>query len=77
MSHGDVVQLLAFAEPHEILAWDSLSSIATAGVFVPAMVLVALVVGAVVRDRRLSARERAEGTTEGQEDEEPSRRSAD
>lgn len=81
MSHGDVVQLLAFAEPHEILAWDSLSSIATAGVFVPAMVLVGLVVGAVVRDRRLSARERAEGGNPDDElsetDDEPSRRSAD
>lgn len=71
------------AGPHEVLAWDSLSSIATAGVFVPAMVLVGLVVGAVVRDRRLSARERAAGLTDGDADEaddadeEASRRSAD
>ena len=49
MSHGRVT----------VLAWDSLGSIATVGVFGPALVLVALVVGAVVRDRRLSAREEA------------------
>jgi hypothetical protein len=41
-----------------VLAWDSLGSIATVGVFGPALVLVALVVGAVVRDRKLAARER-------------------
>jgi hypothetical protein len=41
-----------------VLAWDSLGSIATVGVFGPALVLVALVVGAVERDRRLAARER-------------------
>ena len=48
MSHGSVT----------VLAWDSLGSIATVGVFGPALVLVALVVGAVVRDRKLAARER-------------------
>jgi hypothetical protein len=48
-----------------VLAWDSLGSIATVGVFGPALVLVALVVGAVVRDRKLAARERdaEEGAT--------------
>ncbi|MGY1619409.1 hypothetical protein ACI797_21930 [Geodermatophilus sp. SYSU D00691] len=44
----------------DVLAFDSLGSIATIGVFGPALLLVALVVGAVVRDRRLAARERAE-----------------
>ncbi|MGY1808166.1 hypothetical protein ACI8AF_12425 [Blastococcus sp. SYSU D00669] len=44
----------------DVLAFDSLGSIATIGVFGPALVLVALVVGAVVRDRRLAPRERAE-----------------
>ena len=39
---------------------DGLSIIGTIGFFVPAAVLIALVVGAVVRDRRLSAREDAE-----------------
>ncbi|WP_142457378.1 hypothetical protein [Geodermatophilus aquaeductus] len=41
-------------------ATDGLSLIATAGFFVPAAVLVAVVVMAVVRDRRLAARDRAE-----------------
>jgi hypothetical protein len=41
------------------LAMDGLSVIGTVGFFVPAAVLIALVVGAVVRDRRLSAREDA------------------
>jgi hypothetical protein len=54
VSHGRVSGAL------DVLAWDSLGSIATVGVFGPALVLIALVVGAVVRDRRLSARERAE-----------------
>jgi hypothetical protein len=36
----------------DVVAWDSLGSIATVGVFGPALVLVALVVYAVVRDRR-------------------------
>lgn len=39
---------------------DGLSMIGTLGFFVPAAVLVALVVGAVIRDRRISAREAAE-----------------
>jgi hypothetical protein len=73
-----VVHLQLAAGPHEILAWDSLSSIATAGVFVPAMVLVGLVVGAVVRDRRLSAREREQaGSVDSEADDEASRPSAD
>jgi hypothetical protein len=41
------------------LAMDGLSIIGTVGFFVPAAALIALVVGAVVRDRRLSAREEA------------------
>ena len=44
----------------DLLAIDGLAIIGTLGFFVPAAVLVALVVGAVVRDRRLSAREAAE-----------------
>ena len=44
----------------DVVATDGLSIIGTVGFFVPAAVLVALVVGAVVRDRRLSAREEAE-----------------
>jgi hypothetical protein len=44
----------------DVLATDGLSIIGTVGFFVPAAVLVALVVGAFVRDRRLSAREAAE-----------------
>jgi hypothetical protein len=48
-----------------VLAWDSLGSIATVGVFGPALVLVGLVVGAVVRDRKLAARERANEDAEG------------
>jgi hypothetical protein len=36
----------------DVVAFDSLGSIATVGVFGPALVLVALVVYAVVRDRR-------------------------
>jgi hypothetical protein len=43
----------------DVLATDGLSIIGTVGFFVPAAVLIALVVGAVVRDRRLSAREEA------------------
>lgn len=38
---------------------DGLSMIGTVGFFVPAAVLITLVVGAVVRDRRLSALEDA------------------
>jgi hypothetical protein len=44
----------------DVLAMDGLSIIGTLGFFVPAALLVALVVGAVVRDRRLSAREAEE-----------------
>jgi hypothetical protein len=43
----------------DLVAMDGLSIIGTVGFFVPAAALVALVVGAVVRDRRLSAREEA------------------
>jgi site-specific recombinase len=43
----------------DLLATDGLSIIGTVGFFVPAAILVALVAGAVVRDRRLSAREAA------------------
>jgi hypothetical protein len=43
----------------DVLATDGLSIIGTVGFFVPAAILVALVVGAVVRDRRISAREEA------------------
>jgi hypothetical protein len=44
----------------DILATDGLRVLGTIGFFVPAALLIALVVGAVVRDRRLSAREAAE-----------------
>ena len=44
----------------DVLAVDGLSMIGTLGFFVPAAILIALVVGAVVRDRRLHAREEAE-----------------
>jgi hypothetical protein len=54
VSHG-VVDVT----PDAVLATDGLSLIATAGFFVPAAILVALVIGAVVRDRRLTARENA------------------
>ncbi|MGY1651904.1 hypothetical protein [Geodermatophilus sp. SYSU D01119] len=49
-----------------VLATDGLSLIATAGFSVPAAILVAGVVAAVVRDRRLAARERddLDGRTE-------------
>lgn len=47
MSHGAV----------DVVAMDGLGIIGTVGFFVPAALLVALVVGAVVRDRRLHARE--------------------
>jgi hypothetical protein len=46
LSHGVV----------DVVAWDSLGSIATVGVFGPALVLVGLVVFAVVRDRRRNPR---------------------
>jgi hypothetical protein len=44
----------------DLLTMDGLSIIGTVGFFVPAAVLVGLVVGAVVRDRRISAREEAD-----------------
>jgi hypothetical protein len=43
-----------------VLATDGLKILGTVGFFVPAAILIGLVVGAVVRDRRLSAREEAE-----------------
>ena len=43
----------------DLMATDGLSVIGTVGFFVPGALLVALVAGAVVRDRRLSAREDA------------------
>ncbi len=43
----------------DVLATDGLSIIGTVGFFVPAAILIGLVIGAVVRDRRLSAREEA------------------
>lgn len=43
----------------DVLATDGLKVLGTIGFFVPAAILVALVVGAVVRDRRLAAREEA------------------
>ena len=65
MSHGEVTA------PVDVLATDGLSVIGTVGFFVPAAVLIALVVGAVVRDRRLSAREdAAEADQRGREREE-------
>ena len=45
---------------YDVTAMDGLGILGTVGFFVPAAVLIALVVGAVVRDRRLSAREAAE-----------------
>ena len=44
----------------DVLALDGLRVLGTLGFFVPAAILVALVVFAVVRDRRLSALEGAE-----------------
>jgi hypothetical protein len=44
----------------DVLATDGLKVLGTLGFFVPAAILVALVIGAVVRDRRLSAQEEAE-----------------
>jgi hypothetical protein len=52
VSHGGVTTGAV-----DLLATDGLSIIGTVGFFVPAAILIALVVGAVVRDRRLSARE--------------------
>ncbi len=47
----------------DVLATDGLEVLGTLGFFLPAAALVALVVFAVVRDRRLSAREEAEEST--------------
>ena len=47
----------------DVLATDGLKVLGTLGFFVPAAILVALVVFAVVRDRRLSAREEADEAT--------------
>jgi hypothetical protein len=47
----------------DVLATDGLKVLGTLGFFVPAAILVALVVFAVIRDRRLSAREEAEEAT--------------
>lgn len=41
----------------DVVAMDGLGLLGTVGFFVPAALLIALVVGAVVRDRRLHARE--------------------
>jgi hypothetical protein len=48
---------------YDVLAMDGLSIIGTVGFFVPAAILIALVAGAVVRDRRISAREAADDAT--------------
>ena len=47
----------------DVLATDGLQVLGTLGFFVPAAILVALVVFAVVRDRRLSGREDADEAT--------------
>ena len=54
MSHG------AVSAAFDVLAMDGLAVIGTLGFFVPAVILVAVVVVAVVRDRRLAAQEEAE-----------------
>ena len=54
MSHGPVP---AYSD---VLATDGLKVLGTLGFFVPAAILIGLVVFAVVRDRRLTAREDAE-----------------
>jgi hypothetical protein len=48
------------AGSYDILATDGMKVLGTIGFFVPAAILIALVIGAVVRDRRLNAREEAE-----------------
>jgi hypothetical protein len=57
--------------PFDVLATDGLKVLGTLGFFVPAAILIALVVFAVVRDRRLNAREEAQearrGATEREE----------
>jgi len=47
-----------------VLAMDGVAVIGTLGFFVPAAILLAVVVVAVVRDRRLAAQEEAEEATE-------------
>jgi hypothetical protein len=47
----------------DVLATDGLGVLGTLGFFVPAAILVALVAYAVIRDRRLSAREEADEVT--------------
>jgi hypothetical protein len=54
VSHGGVTP------PLDVLATDGLKVLGTLGFFVPAAILVGLVIFAVVRDRRISAREEAE-----------------
>jgi hypothetical protein len=49
---------------YDLLATDGLKVLGTIGFFVPAAILVAFVVVAVVRDRRLVAREEAEEAAE-------------
>jgi hypothetical protein len=56
---GALDRLTAELPATDLLATDGLSLIGTVGFFVPAAVVIALVAGAVVRDRRLSAREEA------------------
>ncbi len=51
MTHG------AVSATATVTAMDGLGIIGTIGFFVPAALLIGLVVGAVVRDRRLHARE--------------------
>ena len=49
-----------------VLAVDGLAVIGTIGFFGPAAVILAVVIGAVVRDRRLAARENAEVEPRGE-----------
>ena len=58
MSHG------AVSTAFDVLAMDGLAVIGTLGFFVPAVILVAVVVVAVVRDRRLAAQEEADELAE-------------
>ena len=46
--------------PFDVLATDGLKVLGTLGFFVPAAILIGFVVFAVVRDRRITAREEAE-----------------
>ena len=47
----------------DVLATDGMKVLGTLGFFVPAAILVALVAFAVIRDRRISAREEADEAT--------------